>query len=200
MLKSRIGRALLIAIGICVWLYLVYRYPAVRVFTLLLPPVIAVNLSKNKRLRGIFIMVFMICWLVLFHYESTRYFYLNAFAGRDLSKTKFLFPPAGWIMFFKVDETYNYVQVYGKMGENVRIIDPHDIFRTRTIGFDNIHRNVLSAVGAQALAAPFCRYLARRFPAYENFVVTVVYYPSLIQEPDKRRQQVLYQCGSPTGQ
>ena len=200
MFKSRIGRALLIVTGICVWFYLIYRYPTVRLLTLLLLPVIVINFSKTKRLRDICITVFVIIWLILFHYESTRHFYLNTLAQRDLPKTKFLFPPAGWIMFFNVDETYSYVEVYGKMGEDVQLVDPHDIFRTRTIGFDNIHRNVLSAVGSRALAAPFCRYLAWRLPAYQDFVVTAVYYPSLVKEPAKRWQQVLYQCGSPQGQ
>lgn len=196
-LNNRIGRACLIVLGVCLWIYLVCRYPAISLFTLLVPPVVAVNFTKNSRVRNASITVFVVLWLFIFHYESTRHFYLNAFAQRDLPKLKFLFPPAGWIMFFNVDETYSYVEVYGKMGESVQLIDPHDIFRTRTFGFDNIHRNILSTVASRDSAAAFCRYLAWRLPSYEDFVVTAVYYPSIVQEPYKRGQEALYRCGSP---
>ena len=126
------------------------------------PPIIAVNLSGNPRLRNAAISIFVVLWLFIFHSE--------------LPKFKFLFPPAGWIMFFNVDDTYSHVEVYGKMG-GVHSIDPHDIFRTRTFGFDNIHRNVLSAVGSRENAAAFCQYLAWRLPSCEDFVITLVYYP-----------------------
>lgn len=101
-------------------------------------------------------------------------------------------------MFFNVDQTYSYVEVYGKIGETVQPIDPHDIFRTRTFGFDNIHRNVLSGVGSRESAAAFCQYLAWRLPAYEDFVVMTVYYPSLVKEPYKHWQEPLYRCGPQT--
>ncbi len=198
-MKNKIARASLIVAGVCIWLYLACRYPAVSLFTLFVPPVAVVNFSKNPRLRNVFISIFVVLWLLVFHYESTRHFYLNPLAQRDLPKFKFLFPPVGWIMFFNVDETCSYVEIYGKTGESAYLIDPHDIFRTRTFGFDNIHRNVLSIVGSRDLASPFCHYLAWRLPTYENFVVTAVYHPSLIKEPEKRRQQVLYQCGPPQG-
>ena len=194
--KSRIVHALLIAIGICIWACLVFRYPTVSLFTLLVPPIVTINFSKNSRVRNAAISIFVVLWLFIFHYESTRYFHLNAFAQKDLPKFKFLFPPAGWIMFFNVDETYSYVEVYGKMEGSVYLIDPHDIFRTRTFGFDNIHRNVLSTVGSRESAAAFCQYLAWRLPSYEDFVIMAVYYPSLVKEPYKRQQEVLYQCGS----
>ena len=196
-LKNRITRTLLIVAGIYIWLYWVFRYPAVSLFTLLAPPVATINFSRNSRVRNTAISIFVVLWLFIFHYESTRHFYLSALAKRDLPKFKFLFPPAGWIMFFNVDETYSYVEVYGKMGESVHLIDPHDIFRTRAFGFDNIHRNILSNVGSRYHAAAFCQYLAWRLPSYENFVVMTVYYPSLVKEPYRRRQEVLYRCGSP---
>ncbi|OGX29416.1 MAG: hypothetical protein A2705_03770 [Omnitrophica WOR_2 bacterium RIFCSPHIGHO2_01_FULL_52_10] len=196
-LKNRITRTLLIVAGIYIWLYWVFRYPAVSLFTLLAPPVATINFSRNSRVRNTAISIFVVLWLFIFHYESTRHFYLSALAKRDLPKFKFLFPPAGWIMFFNVDETYSYVEVYGKMGESVHLIDPHDIFRTRTFGFDNIHRNILSNVGSGDHAAAFCRYLSWRLPSYEDFVVMAVYYPSLVKEPYRRRQEVLYRCGSP---
>ena len=196
-LKNRITRTLLIVAGIYIWLYWVFRYPAVSLFTLLVPPAVTINFSKNPRVRNAAISVFVVLWLGIFHYESTRHFYLNALAQTDLPKFRFLFPPTGWIMFFNVDETYSYVEVYGKMGESVHLIDPHNIFRTRTFGFDNIHRNILSNVGSGDHAAAFCRYLSWRLPSYENFVVMAVYYPSLVKEPYRRRQEVLYRCGSP---
>src|SRR3989344_5816493 len=196
-LKNRIPRTLLIVAGIYIWLYWVFRYPAVSLFTLLAPPVATINFSRNSRVRNTAISIFVVLWLFIFHYESTRHFYLSALAKRDLPKFKFLFPPAGWIMFFNVDETYSYVEVYGKMGASVHLIDSHDIFRTRTFGFDNIHRNILSNVGSGDHAAAFCRYLSWRLPSYEDFVVMAVYYPSLVKEPYRRRQEVLYRCGSP---
>lgn len=192
--KSRIGRALLIIAGACLWLYFVCRFPAVSLFTLLVPPIIAVNFSRNPRLRNAAISIFVVLWLFVFHYESTRTFYLNAATQSELPKFKFLFPPAGWIMFFNVEDTYSHVEVYGKMGDSVHLIDPHDIFRTRTFGFDNIHRNVLSSVGSRQNAAVFCQYLAWRLPSYEDFVITSVYYPSVVKEPYKRWQEVLYRC------
>lgn len=196
-LKSRITRALLILAGICIWLYLVFRYPTASLFTLLVPPVVIINFSKNPRARNTAIGIFVVLWLGIFHYESTRYFYLNPLARRDLPEFKFLFPPAGWIMFLNVDETYSHVEVHGKTGGNVYLIDPHDVFRTRTFGFDNIHRNVLSGVGSRESAAAFCQYLAWRLPSYEDFVVTAVYYPSVVKEPYRRRQELLYWCGLP---
>ena len=99
-LKSRIGRVLLIVAGVCLWLYFVCRFPAVSLFTLLVPPIIAVNFSRNLRLRNATISIFVVLWLFIFHYESTRIFYLNAATQSELPKFKFLFPPAGWIMFF----------------------------------------------------------------------------------------------------
>src|SRR3989338_10666462 len=194
-LKNRITRTLLIVAGIYIWLYWVFRYPAVSLFTLLAPHVATINFSRNSRVRNTAISIFVVLWLFIFHYESTRHFYLSALAKRELPKFKFLFPPAGGIMFFNVDDTYSHVEVYGKMGESVHLVDPHDIFRTRTLGFDNIHRNVLSSVGSRQNAAVFCRYLAWRLPSYEDFVITTVYYPSLVREPYKHLQEVLYRCG-----
>ena len=195
MAQRQISRAVLVAVPVCAWVYLVYRYPAIRLFTVLLPPVVALHWSKYPRWRNIFISIFTILWLFVFHYESIRYFYLTPLAHRQMSKFKFLFPPAGWIMFFNVDDSYSYVEVYGKKGEVLQLIDPHDVLRTRTIGFDNIHRNVLSAVYSRELAGPFCRFLKRRLPYYEDFIIVAVEYPSVSKEPGRRLQQSLYRCG-----
>ena len=147
-----------------------------------------------QRLRNSIITIFVICWTILFHYESTRYFYLNPFFKRDLPKMKFLFPPAGWIMFFNVDESYGFAEVYGVKDGQAQLIDPHEILRTRAIGYDNIYRNVLSTVLSPHFQGPFCRFLERKFPDFDGFVVTAVEYPSVIKERHRRLQQVVYQC------
>ena len=148
----------------------------------------------SKPLRNTTITIFVICWILLFQYESIRYFYLNPFFKRDLPQFKFLFPPAGWIMFFNVSDSAGYAEVYGFKNDVPFLIDPHDIFRTRTIGFDNIHRNILSSVISADQAKPFCRYLKFRYPYFDKFVVAAVYYPSPAKEPFKRIQQAQYQC------
>lgn len=103
-------------------------------------------------------------------------------------------------MFFNVDETYGYVEVYGKKDGRVDPINPHDILRTRTIGFDNIQRNVLSAVGSAEMAEPFCRYLSGLLPGYDDFYITLIYYPAIVADPYQRQQEVLYQCSAIKGQ
>ena len=149
---------------------------------------------KIKSLRNVFITVFVILWTVLFHYESLRQFYLNPLFQRDLPHMKFLFPPAGWIMFFNVDEQFAYAEVYGVKNNQTQMIDPHLIFRTRTIGFDNIHRNILSVVLSPEEEKSFCRYLHWRFADFDRFVVTVVVYPSVAKTPMQRIQRVAYEC------
>src|SRR6185295_8127850 len=101
----------------------------------------------NKSFRNILISIFVIFWILAFHYESIRYFYLQPHFKKTLWKVPYLFPPAGWIMFYNVGDNYGYVQVYGIKDKKIQPIDAHDIFRTRTIGFDNIHRDILSSVG-----------------------------------------------------
>ncbi len=145
-------------------------------------------------LRHLAISLFVIIWLLLFHYESTRHFYLQPFFKRPLPKTKLLFPPAGWIMFYNVGEDSGYTEVYGVNADGMQLIDPHDILRTRTIGFDNVHRNVLSVVLDPYFQDDFCRFLDRKFPDFDNFLVTGVYYPSVVKSPYKKIQRVMYQC------
>ena len=149
----------------------------------------------GKRIRNTVITIFVILWTLLFHYESTCHFYLEPFFGKHLPKMKFLFPPAGWIMFFNVGEDTGCAEVYGVNAEGYQLIDPHEILATRTIGFDNIHRNVLSTVLSNDLQGPFCQFLQRKFSEFDNFFVTAVYYPSVIKTPHKRLQRVMYQCG-----
>ncbi len=147
-----------------------------------------------KSIRNCLISLFVVAWTIVFHYESLRAFYLNPLFKRTLPKPKFLFPPAGWIMFFQVDDGYGFTEVYGIKNGKPQLIDPHDIFQTRTIMFDNIHRNILSTVADQHYARPFCGFLERKFPYFDNFMVSVVYYPHLAKERFERLQQVKYQC------
>lgn len=136
--------------------------------------------SMNKvRLRNFGISLFVIVWLAVFHYESIRYFYLNPFFGRELPKVKFLFPPAGWVMFFNVGNGFGATQVYGLKDGRQQTIDPHQILQTREIGYDNIHRNVLSTVLTPGLREDFCKFLKRKFPYFDGFWVTYINYPAL---------------------
>ncbi len=104
-------------------------------------------------------------------------------------------------MFFNVDEQFSRTQVYGlkSLPQNPnqyvpQEIEPHVIFRTRTIGFDNIHRNIMSTVIMEMNQRPFCRYLKMKFPYYDNFVVILVRYPNVVKTPMEHTQQVVYQC------
>ena len=183
---------------IILWLGSVYYFETLRLFTLLLPWVLTFNFTKKAAHRNNAITVFVIVWLLLFQYESARGFLLNPLANSllnvNLPKIKFLFPPAGWIMFYNLGDTTGYVEVYGVKDGNAQFIDPHDILRTRDIMYDNVHRNVLSTIADPALSKSFCRHLERVLPYFDKFVVTSVYHPSLTQEPFKRFQKVQYQC------
>jgi len=154
---------------------------------------------KNAKLRNICISVFVAAWLCVFFYESTRYFFLEPLARtvfhvKKLPIFKFLFPPAGWIMFFNVSPEEGEVVVYGiKNGQPYRL-DPHEIYPVRFIGFDNIHRGIMGQVLDRRMRRPFCRYLKRKIPYFERFAVTYVYYPSVVKNRYQRREKVIYQC------
>ena len=145
-------------------------------------------------MRNICISIFVLVWLIVFHYESTRYFYLEPFFKQDLPKLKFLFPPAGWIMFFNVDESYGLAEVYGVKGGQKELIDPHRIFVTKAVGYDNIHRNVLSGVLSYGIQQRFCSFLWRKFPDYDYFMVVAAYYPSVIKKPGEKIYRPAYVC------
>ena len=147
------------------------------------------------KLRNALISVFVVAWLVLFHYESLRAHYLDPFFGRELPKVRFLFPPAGWIMFFNVDDSEVRAEVYGQNGSGLpEPLDPHRIFPNRWIGYDNIRRNVMISVAQPYYGEAFCRYLKRKFPQYDSFSVFQVIYPSNTRTPGKRIMQLVYQC------
>ena len=146
------------------------------------------------KFRNIIISTFVILWLCIFNYESINRYYLEPWLRRPLPKVKFLFPPAGWIMFYNVDNDYGGAEIYGVNADGVQQIDPHEILATRTIGFDNIHRNVLLVTFDQRMQGNVCRFLERKFPEFNNFLITAVQYPSLTRTPHKKLQRVLYQC------
>ncbi len=154
---------------------------------------IPVSRTKTK-IRNILITIFVVLWTTLFHYESTRYFYLNPIAGRNLPKLKFLFPPAGWIMFFNVDDTYGSAEVYGQRDGRPELIDPHQILETKAVLYDNIHRNVLSGVLSSNHQRNFCQFLKKKFPEFESFAVAATYYPSVIAKPQEKLYKIIYVC------
>ena len=150
--------------------------------------------------RHFLISLFVLAWIGVFHYETLRLNYLSPLAGRELPKLKFLYPPAGWIMFFDVDRTYGCAEVYGwPKGQRhgyPELIDPHDIFRTRFVWYDNIRRNVLVSVLSPHDAPRFCPYLARKFPQYDAFAVVQAVYPDVVNHPDTVQRAVAYRCPS----
>ena len=148
----------------------------------------------SSKVRNIFISVFVIIWIAIFHYESTRALFLQPYFKRPLPKLMLLFPPAGWIMFYNVDDSSGYVEIYGIYRGQLQRIDPHDVIKTRTIAYDNIHRNILSEVANAEMKPIFCKFLQRKFSDFDNFLVTVVYYPSVSKTPHRAIQKVIYQC------
>ena len=149
---------------------------------------------KTAALRRFFISVFSLFFVLIFHYESVRYFYLNPLFGRDLPKMKFLFPPAGWVMFYNVNHEYTGAEVYGVQSGKPEFIDPHKILETKGVGYDNIHRNVLIEVVYAGRKEAFCGFLKRKFPAYDGFLVTAARYPSLAREPASKLHAIMYTC------
>ena len=147
------------------------------------------------RRRNGWITAFVIIWTLVFHYETLRANYLSPLARRELPKLPLLFPPAGWIMFFNVDRSYGFAEVYGLRGHQEPIqLDPHAIFATKAIGYDNIRRNVLVGVLSRNRGQAFCRYLHRKFPDYEQFAVVHAEYPDVLETPDRVLRQVAYRC------
>ena len=133
-------------------------------------------------------------WLLVFSYESLRLHYLSPLAGRELPKTKFLFPPAGWIMFYTVDASYGFAQVYAIKNRAPTQLDPHQIFRTKAVGYDNIRRNVLVSVLYPATAPGFCRYLRWKFPQYDDFAIVEAAYPDVVHAPTQILGRIAYHC------
>ena len=144
--------------------------------------------------RNVWITLLVIVWVSVFHYETLRLSYLSPLVGRELPKLKFLYPPAGWIMFYNVDPSYGFAEVHGIKRGQPFLLDPHDIFETRFVWYDNIRRNVLISVLSPHAAPRFCAYLHRKFPAYEAFVVRYGQYPNVIERPSEIVYQTAYRC------
>ncbi len=144
--------------------------------------------------RRLGISAFVVLWLFVFNYESLRYNFLNRWLGTQLPKVKLLFPPAGWIMFYRVDEADGRAEVYGLKGGTTALIDPHRIFGTRWVGYDNIRRNILISVLHPSRGPGFCRYLERKFPEYDGFAVVEVWIPSVVQKPHRHLRRLSYRC------
>ncbi len=150
--------------------------------------------ADRVRLRNLAISVFVIIWIAVFQYETLRLNYLSPLAGRMLPKVKFLYPPAGWIMFFQVDRLYGFAEVYGLHGRSAELIDPPPIFATTFIGYDNIRRNVLISALSPGDGPRSCPYLDRKFPQYDGFAVVYAVYPDVVGQPDEVRRRIAYQC------
>ena len=151
-------------------------------------------MERNTAIRDACITFFVAAWLLLYSYETLRLNYLSPLFHRELPKTKFLFPPAGWIMFYEVGEREGHVEVYGLRDRRPELIDPHRIFATRWLGYDNIHRNVMISVLSRAYAESFCRFLRRKFPDYDGFIVAYAETPSVVEQPQRVFREVMYQC------
>lgn len=158
------------------------------------PPTYSRKNKMNVQLRNKLISIFVILWLAVFYYESTCYYYLQPLFKRELPRMKFLFPPAGWIMFYNIGDNFGNVEVYGVKNGNPQPIDPHQILQTRAIGYDNINRNALLSVLSPSMSDTFCPFLKRKFPYFQRFLVTYVEYPHLTKQPFERMQTVVYAC------
>jgi len=152
-------------------------------------------MTMNAQVRNKLISIFVIIWLALFYYESTCYYYLQPFFKCELPKMKFLFPPAGWIMFYNIGDNFGYTEVYGVKDGSPQLIDPHQILQTRAIGYDNINRNALVTMLSPEMSSSFCPFLKRKFPYFEKFLVTYVEYSHLTEQPLERTQTIVYKCG-----
>ena len=149
------------------------------------------------RVKKFSISFFIILWVLVFHYESARALYLSPALNMELPKLKLLFPPAGWIMFYEVNKSWSTAEVYGlKDGqEKPDFIDPHRIFETRFVGFDNIRRNIMVNALDPRMSNQFCTFLKRKFPEYAHFQIALAGYPDLVKErPAKKYLKPIYQC------
>ena len=97
-------------------------------------------------------------------------------------------------MFYNLEDRFGYAEIYGVKDGRPQAIDPHQILQTRAIGYDNIHRNALIGVVSPDLSRPFCVFLERKFPYFDNFMVTYINYPSLTKHPMEQEQTVVYEC------
>lgn len=122
-------------------------------------------------------------WTLLFHYESLRYCYLEPLFRQYLPKVPFLFPRYGWLMYYKLANAWYSIQVYGvRKDKGPEPIDSHRILTTKPVGYDPIRRNLLTEVVPPKSVPDFCRYLERKFPEYDNFLLMFEGYEPLAPE------------------
>ncbi len=184
----------ILVLGLLLWFYLIWRFDSIRLFIIVIPPILIINFSKNQIIRNRAITIFVVFWLLIFFSETTRFYYRNTNVMQVIPKIKFLFPPLGWIMFWNIDDQFSCVEVFGEKDGTEQLVDPHDIFRTRTIGYDNIQRGILGTATYPDNYRRFCNFLFFRFPYFDKFTVTLVNYPEMSELPYKARRAVLYQC------
>jgi len=206
--KGKISGIILriLLIGVWGWVFIIYQ--PLRTVWILLGMAAGIRFAKSKALQTLFITFFVIFWMVLFHYESVRHFYLNPYVypkiknlkvvakllPEGFKKTKFLFPPAGWIMFFRVTPSYGNVEIIAIDGQRSYRLDPHQVLLTRDIMYDNVYRGVLGSFAENRNAPQTCRYLKRRFPEFDNFIVRYHYYRNVVDSPYKYDVIPQFQC------
>ncbi len=200
-MQTNLGRSLGLSAFLILWGALVYKFPVWWVYTLTVPPILVVNLAKDKRLRDHFISLFVVIWLMVFMLNTTRHLLLEPFLKRSfpgfslaLAVNKFLFPPAGPIMFFNVDDSFGFYRVSGIKNGKLFDLNPHEVILNRTLFYDNIHRGVLGAIGDPGSVVSFCRWMHGRFPEFDDFAVGVRQYPALKKSRYVYQEGWLYRC------
>jgi len=97
-------------------------------------------------------------------------------------------------MFYTIDNSYGHIRIVGvKVGQNI-YIDPHEIFRVRTIGYDNIHRGIIGVAADQRKAPAFCHQLRKRFDDVEYFKIYYQYVPDFTENPYEQYERLIYTC------
>ena len=99
-------------------------------------------------------------------------------------------------MFYQVGPSAGFYEIYGIKDKRPQLIDPHDIFRTRTIGYDNLHRGIMGGAAHPRRGRDFCRFLRYRFPYFDEFIVAGAYYPKPSKNAYERHDKVQYKCGN----
>ena len=201
-MRSPLLRSFGLLIFSILWAVLIVRFPVIWVYTLTVPPILVVNFARDSRLRDQFISIFVVIWLLVFMYNTARHFLLRPLwtkffpqSAIEFPINKFLFPPAGPIMFYNVDDSFGSFRVSGIKDGQLYELNPHQVVLNRTLFYDNIHRGVLGVVAARESIPDFCRMMVRRFPEFDDIAVGIRQYPSLIRSRTLYKEGWLYRCG-----
>jgi len=193
--RKRLLMTFIVLVIVALQAFCTIKFPAFWIFIVFFPLALLSVYTRSKSWRNVFISILVVAWLSLFTYETFRGFQLtHIFKDKNLAKTKFLFPPAGWIMFYRIGKSGGFYEVYGLKDNRPQLIDSHDIFRTRTIGYDNLHRGILGSAANRRRAQDFCRFLRFRFPYFDEFVVSGAYLPNPAKNPYGRTDSIQYRC------